>query len=126
METQTTYRSASSEQTVVQIMRKLPAERVSELVDFARFLEFRVTERYEDWAETQSEQTASAEQRWNELLARPDAKQMMRQMAREAQADYQAGRTTEIAETEDGRLMPWKGTRSSGIGSVATMSMNDC
>lgn len=104
METQTTYRSATPEQTVVQIMRKLPPERVSELVDFARFLEFRATERFEDWVETQSEQAASAERRWDELFARPEAKQLMRQMAQEAQADYHAGRTTEIAETEDGRL----------------------
>jgi hypothetical protein len=106
METQTTYRSATPEQTVVQIMRKLPPERVLELVDFARFLEFRGTEHYYDWVETRSEQTAAAEQRWDELLARPEAKQLMRQMAREAQADYHAGRTTEIVETEDGRLAP--------------------
>lgn len=107
METQTTYRSATPEQTGDQIMRKLPPERVSELVDFARLLEFRATERYEDWMEIRSEQAASAEQRWDELFARPEANQLMRQMAREAQEDC------------------WKVTPSSGIGLAATMSFND-
>lgn len=90
-------------------MRKLPPERISELVDFARFLEFRATEYYEDWVEAQSEQSdqaGTAEQRWSELLARPEAKQLMRQMAREAREDYHAGRSTEIVETQDGRLAP--------------------
>ncbi len=106
MNAQPALRYSTSEEAVINIMRRLPPERVSELVDFARFLEFRATERYEDWVEIQSEQAASAEQRWDELFARPEAKQLMRQMAREAQADYQAGRTTEIVEAEDGRLAP--------------------
>lgn len=106
METQMTYRSEAPEQRVVGIMRKLPPERVSELVDFARFLEFRTTERYEDWVETQSEQAALAEQRWNALFARPVASELMRQTARKARVDYHSGRSTEIVETQDGRLTP--------------------
>lgn len=39
-----------------------------------------------------------------ELFAKPEAKRVMRQMAREAREDYRAGRTTgSIAITENGR-----------------------
>jgi hypothetical protein len=51
------------------------------------------------------EQTAS-EERWDELFAKPEAKRVMREMAREAREDHRAGRTTDIEITEDGRLAP--------------------
>ena len=54
----------------------------------------------------QHDQASSADQRWEELFAQPDAKRLMQQMAREAREEYHAGRTTEIEETEDGRLAP--------------------
>lgn len=50
--------------------------------------------------------SATPEPRWDELFARPDARQLMRQMARDAQADYHAERTKKIVETNDGRLAP--------------------
>jgi hypothetical protein len=109
MEAQTPYQSSTPEQMVIQIMRQLPPERVSELVDFARFLEFSATERYRDWIEADNEgQEGSddADQRWDALFARPEARQLMRQMAKEAREEYHAGRTTEIVETEDERLAP--------------------
>lgn len=109
MKAQTSFPYTTIEEAVIKIMRKLPPERVSELVDFARFLEFRATEYDEDWVEAQSEevnQAETTEQRWGELLAQPEAKRLMRQMAREAREDYHAGRSTEIVETQDGRLAP--------------------
>jgi hypothetical protein len=109
MEGQTPYETSSPEQTVIRIMRKLPPERVSDLVDFARFLEFRATERYQDWMETEGEhgeQTGLGDQHWDELFSRPKSRQLMHQMAQEAREEFRAGRTTEIVETEDGRLAP--------------------
>ena len=109
METQTSYHASSPEQTVIRIMRKLTPERVAALVDFARFLELRAAESVGAWPETDSaatDETGDADQRWDELLARPEARQWMRQMAREAREDFYAGRTTEIVDTEDGRLAP--------------------
>ena len=41
MQGQRLYESTIPEQTVIRIMRKLSPERVSDLVDYARFLEFR-------------------------------------------------------------------------------------
>ena len=46
-----------------------------------------------------------SEEKWNELFARPEAKRVMREMARKA-LDYQAKRTTNVAITKDGRLAP--------------------
>lgn len=48
----------------------------------------------------------ASEEKWEGILAQPEAKSLMRQMAREALAEYRAGRTTEIVVTEDGRLAP--------------------
>lgn len=97
METQTSYHTSTSEQTVIRIMRKLTPERVAALVDFARFLELRAAEGVGAWPETDTAAAAEvgvADQRWDELLARPEAKQLMRQMAREAREDFYAGRAT--------------------------------
>jgi len=98
------------EQTVLTIMRRLPPERVLQLVDFARFLEFQTTERRDDRSgeeETETEeQIRASEEKWDELLAKPEAKRVMREMAREAREDYRTGRTTDIAITEDGQLAP--------------------
>lgn len=98
------------ERTVIKIMRKLPPERVTQLVDFARFLEFQTTEQYDEWLDTEEVETEEAviasEAVWDELLTRPDAKRMLRELAHEALQDYETGHTTEIAITEDGRLKP--------------------
>lgn len=110
MEMQMTSQDSAYEQTVISIMRRLPPERVLQIVDFARFLELQAAMKHDDWldeeeAETEEEIRAS-EKRWDELLARPEAKRVMREMAREAREDYCAGRTTDITITEDERLAP--------------------
>jgi hypothetical protein len=83
------------EDRLVGIVRRLPPERVMQLVDFARFLE---AESEEDIEATQAQ--------WDDLLAKPEAKRKLRDMAREAQDDCHAGRATDIKVTEDGRLAP--------------------
>jgi hypothetical protein len=50
--------------------------------------------------------TRAGEKQWDELLARPESKRIMREMAREALEDYRDKRTTDIAATKDGRLAP--------------------
>ncbi len=59
----------------------------------------------EEETETEEEIRAS-EAKWGQLFAKPKARRVMREMAREALEDYRAGRTTEITITEDGRLEP--------------------
>ena len=107
---QTTSQTSAYERTVIRIMRRLPPERVLQLVDFARFLEFQTTERYDEWLDEEETETEEevrvSEEKWEQLLAQPEAKRMMREMAHEALEDYRAGRTTDIAIAEDGRLAP--------------------
>ena len=67
MKMQTTGQPSVHEQTVLKIMRRLPPERVLQLVDFTRFLEFQAT---------------------------PGAKRVMHEVAREAREGYRAGQTT--------------------------------
>ena len=83
---QATPQSSPHEQIVVNIMRRLPPDRRAELVDFARFLEFQTVAQQETWLEE-----STAEDAWDQLLARPEAKRLLHELAREARADYQAG-----------------------------------
>lgn len=83
------------EDRLVGIVRRLPPERVIQLVDFARFLE----------AESEEEIEAS-QVHWDELLAEPEAKRKLRNMAREALEDYRSGQATDIKVAEDGGLAP--------------------
>ena len=83
------------EERLVGIVRRLPPERVMQLVDFARFLE---AESEEDIEASQAD--------WDELLAQPVAKRRLREMAHEALDDYHADQATDIKVTEDGRLAP--------------------
>ncbi len=110
MERQTDFQSSVYEHTVIDIMRTLPPERVLQLVDFARFLEFQTTRRYRDWLEEKeaeiAEEIRASEEKWDSLFAKPEGKRVMREMAREAREDYRAGRTTDVEITEDGRLAP--------------------
>jgi len=96
--------STTYEQMLIDIVRTLPPERVSELVDFARFLKSRVVKPYEP--PVLEEEESEGDEKREQLLAKPEAQQVMIEMAHEARADLYAGRTTDIAITEDGRLTP--------------------
>lgn len=94
--------TATYEQTLLAIARSLPPERAAELLDFARFLQNLVAS---DDLESE-EAIRASEEKWDSLFAQPQAQRAMIEMAREARADFQAGRTTDIAISEDGRLVP--------------------
>jgi hypothetical protein len=103
---QTTDQHSAHEQTLIDIVRRLPPERALQLVDFARFLASQTEQDDEQPAEEGADEIGANEEEWDSLLAKPEAKQAMREMAREALEDYHAGRTSDIAVTEDGQLAP--------------------
>lgn len=70
---------------------------IGPLVDFARFLQWPAVGPAE-------EPVPDADEKWDQLLARPEAQRVKIEMAREALADRRAGRTTALVVTEDGRL----------------------
>jgi len=80
------------EQTLINIARMLPSERVAQLVDFARFLE----------AQTLVEELAAAEStaeietdiaKWDALLASEEAQELLYKLADEALEEHKAGQT---------------------------------
>jgi hypothetical protein len=100
--------SSEYEQTVINIVRKLPSEHVLQLIEFAKFLEFQSAKKINngtDKTETEDEISIS-EAKWNQLFAKPEALRVLREMAKEALEDYHTGKTTDISLTEDGRLSP--------------------
>jgi hypothetical protein len=100
--------SSEYEQTVINIVRKLPSEHVLQLIEFAKFLEFQSAKKISngtDKTETEDEISIS-EEKWNQLFAKPEALRVLREMAKEALEDYHTGKTTDISLTEDGRLSP--------------------
>ncbi len=90
------------EQTLINIVRTLPPERISELVDFARYLQALAIRAREIEPLTES----AGDKMWDELLVRADSQELLLEMAREARAEYYAGRAAEIDITADGRLAP--------------------
>jgi hypothetical protein len=100
--------SSEYEQTVINIVRKLPSEHVLQLIKFAEFLEFQSAKEISNGTdETETEDEISiSEEKWNQLFAKPEAKRVMREMAKEALEDYHNGKTTDISLAEDGRLLP--------------------
>ncbi len=111
MEMQTALQSSVYEQTVINIIRKLPPERILQLIDFAQFLESQILQKSSDdmldEKETETEEEIRvSEEKWDKLFDKSEAKRVMREMAHEALEDSRAGRTTGIEITKDGRLVP--------------------
>lgn len=96
MEAQVTWLTSPDEQTLIHIARRLPPARTTQLLDFARFLEYQV----------QKESSSGGDDKWDELLAQPESVSVLREMASEAREDYYAGRTTDIDDSNDDRLSP--------------------
>ena len=93
------------EQTLIHIVRTLPLERVSQVVDFAGFIQSQTLPDIEalDVDGTEEEIRADNE-RWDATFAA--SRDTLRKLAREAREDIQAGRTMEMIFTDDGRIMP--------------------
>jgi hypothetical protein len=91
------------EETIISIMRRLPSERLLALIEFARFLEFQA-EQAASASDDKEIEKADGDAKWDELLTRPKAKLLLREMAEEARAEYGRGETTEIGLTYERML----------------------
>ena len=93
------------ESTLIRIARILPPNRVEQLVDFARFLEAQLLNEYlvqqEDAAEIEADNA-----RWEKLLATEDAQSLLEELADEALAEHQAGKTKPMAFDDKGKIVP--------------------
>ncbi|MBM3134866.1 MAG: DUF2281 domain-containing protein [Chloroflexi bacterium] len=88
------------EQKLIRIVRRLPPERVTQVIDFAQFLESKLDE------EESEEEIAADNARWDALLATDEAQRLLEKMADEALADMRAGRARPMIFTEDGEIAP--------------------
>ncbi len=87
---------------ITERLEKLPADKLVVVYDFVSYL----LEREMQSEKHDKPSATDVEEEWDRLLARPEAKRALRNMAREALEDYHAGRTTDIIITDDGRLAP--------------------
>jgi hypothetical protein len=97
----TTAEAEKTERALIQIVRRLPPERASEVLDFAQFLEFRATKAGEgDEAYTEDDV------RWDALFATEESQRLLEKMADEALAEIEAGQARPMVFTEDGEIAP--------------------
>lgn len=89
------------EQKLVKIVRRLPLERISQVIDFAQFLEFQMTAG-DDLPDEDEEEIAV----WETLLDTDKSQRLLEKMADEALTDIQAGHAGPVAYTEDGEIAP--------------------
>lgn len=100
---------AASEQKLVEIVRRLPPERVAQVIDFARFLESQTRKSNGgDLLDEEEghEEIAVENARWDALLATNESQRLLEKLADEALADIQAGRARPIVFTDDGEIAP--------------------
>ena len=105
MTTNSETQTIEYQQTVLSIMRRLPLDRLPYLVEFAQFLEFQA-ESSGPMDDEGTDFESDGDAKWDELLARPESKRVLHEMARDARAEYNEGRTTEIGISDDGLLVP--------------------
>lgn len=82
------------EQQLLHIMRRLQEERISQLIDFAIFLEMQ---------QVKADGTDGNE-KWDALLERDDTQCLLEKMADEAASEIAAGKAMPMRFTDDGRL----------------------
>lgn len=92
-------------QQLIELVRTLPKERLQSLYDFTVFLKQQpvaLTPETDLFGESLAEIEAD-EARWDEQFA--GSREKLREMAREAKAEYEAGRAKPMQFGPDGRLV---------------------
>ncbi len=96
---------AEYEETLISILHALPMDRVEQVVDFARFIQWQEIAQRNVLHEDETEEEVRADnERWDATFAASPDK--LKRLADEARAEIKAGRTLEMIFTEDGRIVP--------------------
>lgn len=90
------------EQILAHILRDLPLERVSQVVDFARFM---AAQAEKSLIEETAAEIRASEEKWDALFAQPAAQSLMWQLAQEALAEDDLGLTMEMVFDKEGNLV---------------------
>jgi len=97
------------EQKLVRVVRKLSPERVSQVIDFAQFLESQMNRTHDNSQldQDESEEEIMAENnQWDVLIATDESQNLIEMMADEAVAGIQIGDARPMAFTMDGEIVP--------------------
>ena len=105
MEKQTTAQPSAYIQALIDIVRKLPVERVVQILDYARYIQSQTIEDFGFLDDDETEEEILADEaHWDaQFAATQDA---LKKMADKVRADIQAGRTMPMVFTKDGRIAP--------------------
>ena len=85
MKREAAIRKMPEERQLIKIIRRLPVERVSEVIDFAKFLELqqaKIREQHPSFVN--NELSTEGDKKWDALLASDEAQQLLETMADEA------------------------------------------
>ncbi|MBX7233007.1 MAG: hypothetical protein K1X65_01400 [Caldilineales bacterium] len=105
METQMTLQPSSYEQTFISILRTLPAERVAQILDYARYIQSQTHADFEFLDEEETEEEILVdEERWEARFAASQSG--LAKMAEKVRADIRSGRTLPLTFTKDGGIAP--------------------
>lgn len=108
MKRQVSVKKSTAEQRLITIVRKLPPDRVSQLIDFAQFLEIQLKKSTDQSLPDNPETEAcipTENDKWDTLLATDEAQQLLEKMADEAFHEIRAGRAKPMLFTENGQLL---------------------
>lgn len=90
---------------LLQIVRNLPVARVEEVLDFARFLEWRSRNEQSVSDEELQDASDAENEAWDTLFANERSQQLLSRLALQALAEDEAGATTELLFDADGNLI---------------------
>lgn len=93
------------EQALINIIRKLPIERVVQILDYARYIQTQTSEDFGLLDDDETEQEILADEaRWDAQFAA--TQEGLNKMADKVRAEIQAGRSRPMSFKKDGRIVP--------------------
>ena len=94
------------EQKVITIIRKLPPDRITQLLDFALFLEFQMNNSHLQTNEIEDvDVVASDNDKWDKLISSSESQILLEKMADSAMADIKANLSRPMAFSNEGKII---------------------
>lgn len=100
---ETTAQPETVEQSLLNIVRMLPHERILQRLDFAQFLAWQASRTNQPQPAEFADDPSNRDP-WNDLLAQPAAQQTLHRLAEDALIDFHAGKSTDIEKKTNDEL----------------------
>ncbi|MBK6431901.1 MAG: hypothetical protein WAW03_04005 [Anaerolineae bacterium] len=104
MTLQTILETATYEQALVSIIHTLPAERIRQIVDYARFVQTQTLDEFALLEEADPASVAADEAVWEAQFAATQVQ--LTKMAKRVRGQIRAGQAKPMVFTKDGRILP--------------------